>query len=492
MVAVRVVVVVVRGGASELRCPSSPLSPRIPLLLRRPGVGDPLDARPRRLLGLGRAVVDRHQIRQELRRVKVLRAAVCPTFLGREIGERVGGGPAVGDSPFRQQHQVVEQREGRGPRLVDGRDHGPPFGFRQFRQGGDDPLRLERVEPGGGLVGEEHCRGPHQLAGDREPLALAAAEPARAPAADARVRDLGEAQAAHQGLRRGRDFRVGGVLLRAEARGELERLADRQHREELVGLLHEGDARRVAGRGPLCRSCCCCFACSSCSILLFRRRDERDDAARCLQPGRPRQLPGQSVQQRRLSAARGPHDRDQPSRGGDAADPEENSLFGQLFVPLLVLVLRRRGIGGGVRGGGGGGGGGLVRDEDGEVGPDEVDRLRDAARFFRCCCCRGGREREGRGGGAAGGRARGRRRRGDGRLRVALSRFCFGFLSLLLPLELALLGCAGEGADALDCRGACGDRQLVLRGRDDRGALFCLSVREGKQESFDKVFRRGG
>ena len=40
-------------------------------------------------------------------------------------------------------------------------------------------LRLERVQPRGGLVAEEQARAAQQLHADAEPLALAAAQPAR-------------------------------------------------------------------------------------------------------------------------------------------------------------------------------------------------------------------------------------------------------------------------------------------------------------------------
>lgn len=101
-----------------------------------------LEALPRLLLRRLRRVVRRDKVREELRRVVVLRAGVPE---GLKVAEGGAGLAAVDGRAGGEQQEVIEELEDAGARLVDGGDDGVA-GAREPVQRLDDLRRMHAVE----------------------------------------------------------------------------------------------------------------------------------------------------------------------------------------------------------------------------------------------------------------------------------------------------------------------------------------------------------
>ena len=77
-------------------------------------------------------------------------------------------------APGRKHEQIVHQIPDRAPWLVERDDGRYIHLLREAPQQADDALRLVRVQPGGGLIGDQKFGRREQLAPDRQPAALAA------------------------------------------------------------------------------------------------------------------------------------------------------------------------------------------------------------------------------------------------------------------------------------------------------------------------------
>ena len=158
-----------------------------------------------RLCGL-RAVVDADEVDGKLRDA-VLRGA--PVSQALKVGQAATKGPHVGDAAAGSHEQeVVDAVHARGSGLMEAAEDHAPGGGRQFLELRDHEVRLEGVEPRGGLVGHEDPGFPGaaacELAGDGEAALLAAGDPrdhaAARVAPDPRVDAVIEPQARHEGL----------------------------------------------------------------------------------------------------------------------------------------------------------------------------------------------------------------------------------------------------------------------------------------------------
>lgn len=191
-----------------------------------------------------------------------------------------------------EEHDLVEQVEGRGGGLVDARDDDEPEPGGDPTQVADDLVTGRRVQPAGRLVQEEDPRAGHELAGDADPPLLAPAEAPPDRGADDRVGLAAQAERVEEALDPGRALPPGGHRAAAAAAAaarqpqrEPQRLPRRQRADERVFLFHEGaepPKRRPRGRRPV-------------------------DEDPSVDPGGLRGAGGQRVQERRLAAARRAH-----------------------------------------------------------------------------------------------------------------------------------------------------------------------------------------
>ena len=128
------------------------------------------------------------------------------------------------DDPVGDGHEAV----------VVGRDDDDAAVGAQVAQERDDPLGLDVVEVGGGLVGQQDRRVGRQPAGDRDALLLAAGE-----LVGPLARALGQADPLRGARRPGR------IAVLAADPGQEQRdgdvLAGRERRDEVEGLEHEAD-----------------------------------------------------------------------------------------------------------------------------------------------------------------------------------------------------------------------------------------------------------
>lgn len=186
------------------------------------------------LLQLWRAVVDRRNVNDVLRRVDKRRQRKP---LPAKPGEAVRDGARVHGTPARQHDEVVKEIPDLRARLVDRGDDGAPLA-RERLERAHQLKRARGIEPRRRLVEEQHRRVGQQLDADADATLLAAGAPAVLRVADARVGALLEAQLADDLVddavavtrRRGRrEAQVGRVL---------QRLADRQRGQQDV-LLHD-------------------------------------------------------------------------------------------------------------------------------------------------------------------------------------------------------------------------------------------------------------
>jgi hypothetical protein len=88
-----------------------------------------------------------------------------------------------GARPLRQQIDRIRQAD-RLFQIVGDQQHGDPVAFDQLRDVADNPGADDRVERGEGLVHQQQLRGQRQHLGQRDALALAAAQMTREAAAE--------------------------------------------------------------------------------------------------------------------------------------------------------------------------------------------------------------------------------------------------------------------------------------------------------------------
>ena len=147
--------------------------------------------------------------------------------IGEEGAEGVDAA-VVEDGACGEEEDSVEHLDDARAGLVDAEHHGSAP-----RRVGPDLERRCAVEPGGGLVEDEHGGVVHALHADGHAPALAAGE-----VLDPGVRHAGQREV---GDERVHGVRVVGGGAEAEAAAEVERLADGEEREEDVAL---GDVAR--------------------------------------------------------------------------------------------------------------------------------------------------------------------------------------------------------------------------------------------------------
>ena len=167
-----------------------------------------------------------------------------------EIDDRVRvGGPVVHQPPVEHVEDVVHQpvRLERG--LVDREQHGAPF-VGEAAQEAHDVDGVFARQAGRGLVQHEQRGLGDQLLREVDALSLPAADPLFDRVADARVAGVGDLKLIEQPLDLGVDLLARGVRWQAQPRGVVERLSDRELREDDVVLrdVADGAAVRVVVR----------------------------------------------------------------------------------------------------------------------------------------------------------------------------------------------------------------------------------------------------
>ena len=185
------------------------------------------------------------------------RAAVAQPAEVRRGARRLA---CVHELPLGQQQKVVEHLEGGAARLVDDGDHRGAL-HRELLEQRDHLLRLEGVQPRGGLVEEEQVGAANELAADGEPLALAARDAAALGVAHDGVGRLDERELLKQAVDHLALLLERHVRRQPQPRCEHERLPDRHLRVEdvllpNVGLSHTWQATRRRRGEPERRARC--------------------------------------------------------------------------------------------------------------------------------------------------------------------------------------------------------------------------------------------
>ena len=222
-----------RGGFAELarrRLPREEIHPR-------PGV----------TLPALRSIIHRHDVHEEVRRVRQRRAL---EHQGLEVPHRGGRVTYERQPPVGQEHELIEHGEDRRPRLVDG-THDASAVAGQVPQRGHDVLRLKGVQAGRGFVEEDRRGVADHLHADVAPFAFAPRQPsseaARGP--HGRVSHVLQPQLGDEPVDALRLLGVGGRRRETQPRVEHERLV---HGEELEQefFLHDVRHALVEVLGP--------------------------------------------------------------------------------------------------------------------------------------------------------------------------------------------------------------------------------------------------
>mmetsp|Transcript_6253 Transcript_6253/g.21978 ORF Transcript_6253/g.21978 Transcript_6253/m.21978 type:complete len:284 (-) Transcript_6253:40-891(-) len=159
-------------------------------------------------------------------------------------------GAAPHDGPAREQQHVVEEAHDLRRRLVDAHHH-DAAGARHGVQQHDEPGGEVGVQPGGGLVEEQHARVRHQLHGDAEPAPLATRDASARHAAHERARHAGEPELVDHVLHARHAPPARRVPGHAQPAGVHHGLAHREVRQEEVVLGHVGDPPAVEASAGL-------------------------------------------------------------------------------------------------------------------------------------------------------------------------------------------------------------------------------------------------
>ena len=223
------------------------------------------------------------------------------------MGGGGGGGADVhGAAVGREQDETIELLEERLPWLVDDRTDGDAVRGEAAERGGELE-RGGRVEAGGGLVEENERRVGDHLQSDVDALALAAGEAAPRGVADDRVALLRQTEEIDHRPHPAVELRPWDVARQPDLGRETQQLVDGERRQHHVVLRDEGDELRDL-------------------------RDLEPRAVDAERAARRRQLAREQPEQRRLAAARRPHDRRHLAR------PHLARRVGEHARPVAQLV----------------------------------------------------------------------------------------------------------------------------------------------------------